>query len=45
VRIETGVTELGDLLGEKFDTVGRIAEDDGLVDLKLKYWVIYMMFS
>jgi hypothetical protein len=35
VRIEARIAELGDLLGEKLDPVGRVAKDDGLVDLKL----------
>lgn len=35
VRVETRVSEFGDLLGEKLDSVGRVAEDDRLVDLKL----------
>jgi hypothetical protein len=35
VRVETRVAKLSDLLGEEFDAVGRVAEDDGLVDLKL----------
>jgi len=33
VRIEAGVAEFGDFLGQKFDSIGGIAEDDGLVDL------------
>jgi hypothetical protein len=36
VRVEARVAELGDLLGEKLDSICRVAEDDGLVDLKLK---------
>lgn len=35
VGVEAGVAELGDLLGEEFDSVGGVAEDDGLVDLEL----------
>jgi hypothetical protein len=35
VRVETRVAKLSDLLSEEFDTVGRVAEDDGLVDLEL----------
>lgn len=35
MRVEARVAKLGDLLGEKLDTVSRVAEDDGLVDLKL----------
>lgn len=36
VRVETRVSELGDLLCKKLDTVGGVAEDDRLVDLKLR---------
>lgn len=36
VRIETRVAELGDLLCKEFDSVGRVAEDDRLVDLELQ---------
>ena len=35
VRVEAGISELGDLLCEELDAVGGIAEDDGLVDLEL----------
>jgi hypothetical protein len=35
VRVEARVAELGDLLGEELDSVRRVAEDDGLVNLKL----------
>ena len=35
VRVETGVAELSDLLCQKFDSVGRVTEDNGLVDLEL----------
>jgi hypothetical protein len=35
VRVETRVSEISDLSGEKLDSVGGIAEDDGLVDLQL----------
>lgn len=35
MTIETGVAQFGDFFGEQFDTVGRVAEYDGLVDLKL----------
>lgn len=34
VTVEARVAQLGDLLGEKLDAVGRVAENDGLVDLK-----------
>ena len=33
--VETGVAKLGDLLCEKLNSVGRVAEDDRLVDLEL----------
>lgn len=33
VRVETRVAELGDFLGEQLDSVGRVAENDGLVNL------------
>lgn len=36
VRVEARVAELGDLLCEELDSVGRVAEDDGLVDLELE---------
>lgn len=36
VRVEARVAELGDLLGEELDAVGRVAEDDRLVDLELQ---------
>jgi predicted oxidoreductase len=35
VRIETRVAQLGDLLGEEFDTVGGVTENNRLVDLQL----------
>lgn len=35
VTVETRVAQLGDLLGQKLDTVGRVAENNGLVDLQL----------
>ena len=35
MAVEARVAEFGDLLGKKFDTVGGVAEDDGLVDLEL----------
>lgn len=34
VRVKTRVSELGDLLCKKLDSICGIAEDDGLVDLK-----------
>lgn len=37
MRVKTRVAQFGDLLGEEFDTVGRITKDDRLVDLKLYY--------
>ena len=36
MRVETRVSELSDLLCQKFDSVGGVAEDDGLVDLELR---------
>ena len=36
VRVETRISEFGNLLGEQFNTVRRIAEDNGLVNLKLR---------
>lgn len=38
MRVEAGITELCDLLCQKLHTVGRVAENDGLVDLEL-IWV------
>lgn len=35
VRVETRITQLGDLLREKLDTVGGVTENDRLVDLEL----------
>ena len=35
VDVEAGVAELGDLLGQKLDSVGGVAEDNRLVDLQL----------
>jgi hypothetical protein len=35
VTVKARVSELGDFLGKKFDSVGGIAEDDRLVDLEL----------
>jgi len=35
VRIETRIAELGDFFGQKFDSIGRIAKNYGLIDLKL----------
>ena len=40
VRVEARVAELGDLFGKEFDTVGRVAEDDRLVDLELECQLI-----
>jgi hypothetical protein len=36
MRVEAGVAAFGDAFCEEFDSVCRIAEYDGLVDLKLK---------
>jgi len=35
VRIEARVSELGNLFSQELHTVGRVAENDGLVDLEL----------
>lgn len=35
VRVETRVAEFGNLFSEKLYTVGRVAKNDGLVDLEL----------
>lgn len=37
MRVEARVTQLGDLLGQEFDSVRRVTEDDRLVDLKLDH--------
>lgn len=34
VTVEARVSELGDFLGEQLNAVGRVAEDDGLVNLQ-----------
>lgn len=36
VTVEARVSQLGDFLSEKLDTIGGVAEDDGLIDLKLR---------
>ena len=36
MRVETGIAELCYFLGEKFDAVGGIAEDNGLIYLELR---------
>lgn len=36
VTVKARVAQLSDLLGEKFDPVGGVAEDNRLVDLKLR---------
>ena len=36
VDVEAGIAKLSDLLGQKFNTVDRVAEDDGLIDLELR---------
>jgi hypothetical protein len=33
--VKARVAEFGDFLGEELDSVGRVAENDGLVDLEL----------
>lgn len=35
VRVEAGVSQLGDLLGKKLNAVGGVTKNDRLVDLKL----------
>lgn len=34
--VETGVAQFGDFLCQELDSVGAVAEDDGLVDLELR---------
>ena len=34
MRVEARVAQFSDFLGQEFDTIGRVTEDDGLVDLK-----------
>lgn len=34
VRVETGIAQFRNLLGQKFHSIGRVAENDGLVDLQ-----------
>ena len=34
--VETGVAQLCDFLGQQLHTVHRVAEDNGLIDLKLQ---------
>ena len=36
VTVEARVAQLGNLLGQELDTVGRVAENDRLVDLQLR---------
>jgi hypothetical protein len=35
MRVEAGISKLSDLLSEKLDTVRRITENDGLINLEL----------
>ena len=35
VDVEAGISQLGNLFGEEFDTFGTFAEDDGLIDVEL----------
>ena len=35
VNVEAGITEFRDFLSEQFDALGRVAKDNGLVDLQL----------
>jgi hypothetical protein len=36
VDVEARVAEFGDLLGEQLDSLGRVTENDRLIDLQLK---------
>lgn len=36
MNVEARITQLGDFLGQKFNPLGRVTKDDGLIDLKLK---------
>ncbi len=36
VNVETTESKFCDLFGQKFNSLSRIAEDDGLIDLKLR---------
>lgn len=36
VNVEAGVAEFSDLLGKQFHSLGRVTEDDRLVDLQLE---------
>lgn len=43
MNVVARIAQLGDLLGQQFDALGRVAEDDALVDLQLfgnSYWII-----
>ena len=35
MRVEAGISKLSDLLSKKLDTVRRITENDGLINLEL----------
>lgn len=35
MNVETGITELGDFLGQELNPLSGVTEDDGLIDLKL----------
>jgi uncharacterized protein with von Willebrand factor type A (vWA) domain len=36
VRVEAGVAQLRDLFGKEFDAIGRVAENDRLINLQLR---------
>lgn len=36
MRVEAGVALFGDFLGQEFDAIRRVTEDDRLVDLELE---------
>lgn len=36
VNVKARIPQLGDFLGKKLHSLSRVAEDDGLVDLKLR---------
>jgi len=42
VGIETRIAKFGDFFRKQFDAICRIAEYDGLVDLKLQEWAFQL---
>lgn len=36
MNVETGITQLGDFLGQELHSLGRVAEDYRLINLELK---------